>query len=61
MRSFRLNFELCMEVYDRDLSTELSELMLKSRGPALTQPDLDGRSLPARLRDSAVRLLLPYL
>ena len=35
--------------------------MEDSRGPALTQADLDARSTPARLRDAAVRLLLPYL
>ena len=61
MRSFRLNFELCMEMYDRDLAAALSALMEQSRGPALTQADLDARSKPAQLRDSAVRLLLPYL
>ena len=61
MRSFRLNFELCMEVYDRDLANQLSELMQRSRGKALTQADLDARKLPTRLRDAAVRLLLPYL
>ena len=61
MRSFRLNFELCMEIYDRDLATALSKLMAESRGPALTEAELDGRSTPARLRDAAVRLMLPYL
>jgi len=61
IRSFRLNFELCMEVYDRDLAAALTALMQRSRGPALTQAELDGRSLPARLRDAAVRLMLPYL
>ena len=61
MRSFRLNFELCMELYDRDLAGVLSELMLRSRGQPLTQADLNGRSLPVRLRDAGVRLLLPYL
>ena len=61
MRSFRLNFELCMEMYDRDLAASLSKLMEDSRGKALTQGDLDARILPARLRDAAVRLMLPYL
>ena len=61
MRSFRLNFELCMEVYDRELAGQLSALMQRSRGKALTQADLDARSIPTRLRDAAVRLLLPYL
>ncbi len=61
MRSFRLNFELCVEFYDQRLATTLSELMQRSRGSAMTQADLDNRSLPARLRDAGVRLLLPYL
>ena len=61
MRSFRLNFELCVELYGRPLAATLSQLMLDSRGPALTQADLDARSTPIRLRDAAIRLLLPYL
>ncbi len=61
MRSFRLNFELCLEMYDRDLAGALQALMQRSRGPALTQAVLDRRSFPRRLRDAAVRLLLPYI
>ena len=61
IRSFRLNFELCLEVHDDGLAKQLSELMLASRGAALTQADLDRRTLPVRLRDHAVRLMLPYL
>ena len=61
MRSFRLNFELCLEVYDRTLAATLAQLITRCRGRALTQADLDARSLPARLRDAGARLLLPYL
>jgi len=61
IRSFRLNFELCVEVYDRELTASLTALMLRNRGPALTQAELDARSLLARLRDAGVRLMLPYL
>ena len=61
MRSFRLNFELCMEIYNRDLAAALGKLMHDNRGAALTQAELDARSLPVRLRDAAVRLMLPYL
>lgn len=60
-RSFRLNFELCMEFYDRGLAAELSALMERCRGRALTLADLDARPLPARLRDAGMRLMLPYL
>ena len=61
MRSFRLNFELCMEVYDRDLASRLEALMERHRGGSLTQDVIDKRSVPRRLRDAGVRLLLPYL
>jgi cardiolipin synthase len=61
IRSFRLNFELCVEVYDRELAAALDTVMQHSRGSALTQAELDRRSFPARLRDAGVRLLLPYL
>jgi len=61
IRSFRLNFELNMEVYDRDLAATLSDVMLKSRGKPLTEADIGARTVPVRLRDSAARLLLPYL
>ncbi len=61
IRSFRLNFELCLEIYDRGLAGTLTELMQRWRGSALTQADLDARTLPVRLRDAGVRLMLPYL
>jgi cardiolipin synthase A/B len=61
IRSFRLNFELCMEVYDRDLAATLAALMQECRGAALTQQTLDARSLPIRLRDAGARLMMPYL
>jgi len=61
IRSFRLNFELCMEVYDRGLAAALIAVMRESRGPGLAQAALAVRSLPVRLRDAAARLLLPYL
>lgn len=61
IRSFRLNFELCLEIYDRGLAEALTALMQSGRGPALTEAELDARTLPGRLRDAAVRLMLPYL
>jgi cardiolipin synthase len=61
MRSFRLNFELCVEVYDRTLAATLQALIAQNQGRPLKRPELNARRLPVRLRDSAVRLLLPYL
>ncbi len=60
-RSFRLNFELNLELYDRGLAERLDDLMRTKMTVPLTEADLDGRDLPARLRDAAARLLLPYL
>jgi cardiolipin synthase len=61
IRSFRLNFELCVEVYDSELGGTLTALMERARGSELTQADLHSRSLPIRLRDAGARLMLPYL
>jgi cardiolipin synthase A/B len=61
IRSFRLNFELCVEVYDSGLAHTLTALMQDARCTALTQAELDARSWAVRLRDAAARLMLPYL
>ena len=70
IRSFRLNFELCMEVYDRRPGGDADGADGAGRGPDLTQADLDARWLPCdprcgRTTDAAVltsgaRLMLPY-
>ncbi|MDV2984258.1 UNVERIFIED_CONTAM: phospholipase D-like domain-containing protein [Methylobacteriaceae bacterium AG10] len=60
-RSFRLNFELNVEVYDTALARTLERFIMGKRQTRLTRDDLDARLLPVRLRDAAVRLLLPYL
>ena len=61
MRSFRLNFELCMEVYDRPFAQQLQHFAMAHRGVSLTNKELRSRPLPIRLRDAAVRLMMPYL
>ena len=61
VRSFRLNFELCVELFDRELAARLVALMRASQGPPLTLAALQRRGLLARLRDAALRLLSPYL
>ncbi len=62
-RSLRLNFEYNVECYDRPLATELAELIDNRIAAArrLSLRDIDGRSLPLRLRDGMARLLMPYL
>lgn len=62
-RSLRLNFEFDVEVYDRQLASEVYKLCTgkRQRAKNVTLADVDGRSVPVRLRDGVVRLLTPYL
>ncbi|HEY1725877.1 MAG TPA: cardiolipin synthase [Steroidobacteraceae bacterium] len=61
LRSFRLNFEINLEVYQSDLVEQVRARITANQITPLTQADLDRRRLPARLRDNAAHLLLPYL
>lgn len=61
MRSFRLNFELNVELYDADLAARLTGFIREKMTERLERSDLARRSLPVRLRDAGVRLALPYL
>lgn len=58
-RSFRLNFELNVELHDPDFGREIAGVVSAKR--RLTLAELDGDPLPVRLRNSAARLLQPYL
>jgi cardiolipin synthase A/B len=62
-RSLRLNFELNVECYGRELAHDLAAIIEKKlRGAReVTLADADGRPLPAKLRDAAARLFSPYL
>ena len=60
-RSFRLNFELNVEIYDTNLARDLDHFMRGKMETRLMREDLKARALPVRLRDAGVRLLLPYL
>jgi len=62
-RSLRLNFEFNVECYDAELAQRLDQLFETKRKDAhlVTMGEVDGRSLPARLRDGTARLLTPYL
>lgn len=61
IRSFRLNFELSMEVYDTAMAQTLGGFIMAHKGTALTVKDLAARPAVLRLRDAAVRLMMPYL
>lgn len=62
-RSLRLNFELDLEVYDRGfaglLVRHFEVVLAKSR--EVTIDEVNGWSLPVRLRDSTAKLFSPYL
>ncbi len=60
-RSFRLNFELDVEIYHTELVARLEASMSAAQGRLITLEELRSRPLAARLRDSAARLMLPYL
>ncbi|MRR38807.1 cardiolipin synthase, partial [bacterium] len=62
-RSLRLNFELNVEVYDREFAGTLTKhvagVLARSREVTLAQ--MDGRPLPEKLRDGVAKLFSPYL
>jgi cardiolipin synthase len=62
-RSLRLNFEFNVECYDRELATLLTDLARSKieQSRPLSTTEMDGRSLPVRLRDGVARLFSPYL
>ncbi len=58
-RSFRLNFELNVELHDPDFAVRIAALARGAR--RLPLEELEADPLPVRLRNSAARLLQPYL
>jgi cardiolipin synthase len=58
-RSFRLNFELNVELHDTGFAHEIAVATQGCR--RLTVAELDAAPLPVRLRNGAARLLQPYL
>lgn len=62
-RSLRLNFEFCLEVYDRWLNESLERHFdaLRSLSVEVGLEELDGRPLSLKLRDSFAKLFSPYL
>jgi cardiolipin synthase len=58
-RSFRLNFELNVELHDADFAAKVAAIAPKAR--RLPLAELDADPLQIRLRNSAARLLQPYL
>ena len=61
MRSFRLNFELNVEVYHSALVLQLEQFITQKQEVRLSTEVLEKVSLPIMLRNNAARLMLPYL
>ena len=62
-RSLRLNYELVVEIYDREFAESITHHFeaARVRSREITLEDVDGRPLPDRIRDGLAWLLSPYL
>lgn len=62
-RSLRLNFELALEIYDKDTAQNLAEHIKKCRenSKEIFLEEMDTRPLPIRIRDAMAWLFSPYL
>ena len=62
-RSLRLNFELNVECFDEQFAASIDDMVAAriAAGRSLSLADVDGRSLPTRIRDGVARLASPYL
>ncbi len=62
-RSLRLNFEFNLECYDPTLAESLTEIMQDKirHSRAVSLEEMNGRSLPVRLRDGVARLCSLFL
>ena len=60
-RSLRLNFELTVEFYDRNLADRLAGIIDNHRNRPITLEEIDKRPFIWKLRDAAARLAMPYI
>ena len=62
-RSLRLNFEFNLEIYDHATVAAIQHHFesVRARSRPDTLAEVDGRSLPVKLRDAAAKLFAPYL
>jgi cardiolipin synthase len=62
-RSLRLNFEMNLEIYDREVVAELARHFenVRSRSHEVTLEDVDKRSLGTKVLDGGAWLFSPYL
>jgi cardiolipin synthase len=62
-RSLQLNFEFNLECYCPELACSLQKIIQSKLQGArqVTKEEVDGRSIPIKLRDGVTRLLEPFL
>lgn len=62
-RSLRLNFELALEVFDKEAVDGLARFAeaCRARSTEVSLESMDGRRLPVKVRDSLAWLFSPYL
>ena len=62
-RSLRLNFELNLSVYDTAFAALVSQHFDRAflRAHEVTREEMEGRTLPVKLRDGLFHLFSPYL
>jgi cardiolipin synthase len=62
-RSLRLNFELNVEAYGRELALTMKQIIAQKLVGAheVTLAEVDARSTPGKLRDAIARLFSPFL
>jgi len=60
-RSLRLNFELTVEVYDREFAASVSQRIEARCLQPITLAEIDRRPWLFQLRDAAARLAIPYI
>ena len=61
IRSLRLNFELTVEVYDREFAASVSRRIEARCLQPITLAEIDARPWLVKLRDAAARLTMPYI
>jgi cardiolipin synthase len=62
-RSLRLNFEMVVEIYDREFAATIGDHFesARRRSREITLAEVDSRPFATRVRDALAWLLTPYL
>jgi cardiolipin synthase len=62
-RSLRLNFELAIEIFDSKIAGQMAEFgrSCRAQSKEISIMDVDGRTIPIKVRDALAWLFSPYL